>query len=85
MPCCAPSGCARSLCDVNPAVPARGAHCGVRPPCMHALHACCLRFAHAVPAHARSAWHEMLSIFNALLGVHPQDIAQNLDFLAFTQ
>ena len=28
--------------------------------------------------------HEMPSIFNALLGIHPQDIAQNLDFITFT-
>ena len=68
----------------NPAALALASRRAVLDPHVHASHACCLRFAHAVHAHARSAWHEMPSIFNALLGAPPQDIAQNLDFITFT-
>ena len=54
-------------------------------PPVHALHACCLRSAHAVHAHALRAWHEMPSIFNALLGGYPQDTDKNTVFIAFTR
>ena len=48
---------------------------------MHA--ACCLRSAHAVHAHALRAWHEMPSIFNALLGGVPAGCGQKHRFYSF--